>query len=246
MTLFCFTFHNVKLINDTVKWGAFPLLSPRWCFRCGRWWYRDQTRSTEHTDSGGGERCYMQCRTLWYCQTPQQAVGNQGLYRKRLWVNAQNLWVHQMLLRVDRTGISEIIREKRAERRKMDWDLKKKIFWKQEEEVSVKKHHGNRFKEAKRSFGRNGSWGARLCLIPERKAVGYECEGLELTTPRYVSLTWGLFGAGYFLKKNCRGRLRGRVVKFACSAAVAQGSDPGRRRGTARQATLRQRPTSHI
>ena len=42
-----------------------------------------------------------------------------------------------------------------------------------------------------------------------------------------------------------RGRLRGRVVKFVRSAAVAQGSDPGRGHGTARQATLRRRPTSH-
>ena len=33
------------------------------------------------------------------------------------------------------------------------------------------------------------------------------------------------------------GRLRGRVVKFARSAAAAQGSDPGCGHGTARQAT---------
>ena len=42
-------------------------------------------------------------------------------------------------------------------------------------------------------------------------------------------------------KKNPWGRLRGRVVKFARSAVAAQGSDPGRGHGTARQATLRQR-----
>ena len=36
-------------------------------------------------------------------------------------------------------------------------------------------------------------------------------------------------------KNAFRGRLRGRVVKFACSAAVAQGSDPGCGHGTARQ-----------
>ena len=41
------------------------------------------------------------------------------------------------------------------------------------------------------------------------------------------------------------GRLRGRVVKFTRSAAVAQGSDPGRGHGTARQAMLRWHPTSH-
>ena len=41
------------------------------------------------------------------------------------------------------------------------------------------------------------------------------------------------------------GRLRGRVVKFTLSTAAAQGSDPERGHGTARQATLRWRPTSH-
>ena len=46
-------------------------------------------------------------------------------------------------------------------------------------------------------------------------------------------------------KMNLGGRLRGRVVKFACSAAAAQGSDPGRGHGTAHQATLRQHPTPH-
>ena len=45
--------------------------------------------------------------------------------------------------------------------------------------------------------------------------------------------------------ENHRGRLHGRVVKFACSAAAAQGLDPGRGNGTAGQATLRRRPTSH-
>ena len=46
-------------------------------------------------------------------------------------------------------------------------------------------------------------------------------------------------------KKYIRGRLHGLVVKFACSAAAAQGLDPGRGRGTAHQATLRRRPTCH-
>ena len=36
-----------------------------------------------------------------------------------------------------------------------------------------------------------------------------------------------------------RGRLRGRVVKFARSTAAVQGLDPGSGHGTARQATLR-------
>ena len=41
--------------------------------------------------------------------------------------------------------------------------------------------------------------------------------------------------------KNCQGwgRLRGQVVKFTCSAAVAKGLDPGRGHGTTHQATLR-------
>ena len=47
------------------------------------------------------------------------------------------------------------------------------------------------------------------------------------------------------VKKKAWGRLHGRVVKFAHSTAAAQGSDPGRGHGTARQATLRGRPTSH-
>ena len=45
-----------------------------------------------------------------------------------------------------------------------------------------------------------------------------------------------------------RGQPCGRVVKFEHSTEVAQGftcSDPGGRRGTTRQATLRQRPTCH-
>ena len=45
--------------------------------------------------------------------------------------------------------------------------------------------------------------------------------------------------------KKFRGRLHGRVVKFAHSAAAAQGSDPGHGHGTAHQATLRRHPTSH-
>ena len=47
------------------------------------------------------------------------------------------------------------------------------------------------------------------------------------------------------LRKQERGRLHGRVVKFTCCAVAAQGSDPGRRHGTARQATLRRGPTCH-
>ena len=41
------------------------------------------------------------------------------------------------------------------------------------------------------------------------------------------------------------GRFHGQVVKFARSAVVAQGSHPGRGHGTARQAMVRRRPTSH-
>ena len=47
------------------------------------------------------------------------------------------------------------------------------------------------------------------------------------------------------LKLYSGGRLRGRVVKFVRSAAAAQGSHPGRGHGTAHQAMLRRRPTSH-
>ena len=46
-------------------------------------------------------------------------------------------------------------------------------------------------------------------------------------------------------KINSGGQLRGRVVKFAHSAAAAQGSDPGHGHGTAHQATLGRSPTSH-
>ena len=49
----------------------------------------------------------------------------------------------------------------------------------------------------------------------------------------------------WILLKFLGGRLRGRMVKFACSAAAAQGSDPGCGHGTSRQATLRRHPTSH-
>ena len=45
-----------------------------------------------------------------------------------------------------------------------------------------------------------------------------------------------------------RGWSRGQLVKFMCSALVAQGfasSDPGRGRSTAHQAMLSQRPTQH-
>ena len=45
-----------------------------------------------------------------------------------------------------------------------------------------------------------------------------------------------------------RGRPCDQVVKFTCSASVAQGfagSDPGLRHGTIHQATLRQHPTCH-
>ena len=50
------------------------------------------------------------------------------------------------------------------------------------------------------------------------------------------------------IKTMSRGRPRGGVVKFAHSAALAQGFaglDPGCRQGTARQAMVRQRPTCH-
>ena len=47
------------------------------------------------------------------------------------------------------------------------------------------------------------------------------------------------------IQNETRGQHRGRVVKFAHSTAAAQGSDPGRRHGTARQAALRRCPTSH-
>ena len=50
-------------------------------------------------------------------------------------------------------------------------------------------------------------------------------------------------------RKNAhRGQPRGRVVKFACSASLAQGFtglDPGHGHGTAHQAMLRRRPTCH-
>ena len=55
--------------------------------------------------------------------------------------------------------------------------------------------------------------------------------------------------AFYLLKKeNLRGQPRGRVVKFAPSTWAAQGFaglDPGSRRSTAHQPTLRRRPTCH-
>ena len=52
--------------------------------------------------------------------------------------------------------------------------------------------------------------------------------------------------SGFKPKVPRRGRPRGRVVKFLHSAVLAQGftdSDLGRGHGTARQATLRRRPT---
>ena len=49
----------------------------------------------------------------------------------------------------------------------------------------------------------------------------------------------------FLWSKTSRGWLRGQVVKFPRSAAAAQGLDPERGHGTARQATLRRRPTSH-
>ena len=48
----------------------------------------------------------------------------------------------------------------------------------------------------------------------------------------------------YVFKNNNRSRLHGRVVEVARSAAAAQGSDPGRGRGTARQAHVE--VASHI
>ena len=47
------------------------------------------------------------------------------------------------------------------------------------------------------------------------------------------------------IKTTMRGWLCGGVVKFARSAAAAQGSDPGCRHGTALQVMLRQCPTCH-
>ena len=49
-----------------------------------------------------------------------------------------------------------------------------------------------------------------------------------------------------FKKFTFGGQPRGPVVKFACSTSQAQGfagSNPGRGRGTAHQAMLRQQPT---
>ena len=49
-------------------------------------------------------------------------------------------------------------------------------------------------------------------------------------------------------KRTKRGRPRGRVLEFTPSASGDQGfagSDPGRGRGTARQAMLEWRPTCH-
>ena len=60
-----------------------------------------------------------------------------------------------------------------------------------------------------------------------------------------LEIPWMLTQKEASYKNSFRGRLRGRVVKFACSTAAAQGSDPRRGHGTARQATLRRRPTSH-
>ena len=60
---------------------------------------------------------------------------------------------------------------------------------------------------------------------------------LERTTLNYHHLQVTIIDLG--------GWLRGQVVKFTRSAVAAQGSDHGCGHGTARQATLRQRPTSH-
>ena len=65
--------------------------------------------------------------------------------------------------------------------------------------------------------------------------------GETLTTKQFSLLPF----IAKLLKCCLWGPLRGRVVKFAGSAAGAQGSDPGRGQGTARQATLRRCPTSH-
>ena len=40
--------------------------------------------------------------------------------------------------------------------------------------------------------------GACVGLEVEGEALSGRCGGLELATPRYVSLAWGLFWAGYF------------------------------------------------
>ena len=58
-------------------------------------------------------------------------------------------------------------------------------------------------------------------------------------TPSSISLTQGRS------ESKERGRPSGQVIKFVRSTAAAQGSDPGRGCGTARQVTLRWRPTCH-
>ena len=46
-------------------------------------------------------------------------------------------------------------------------------------------------------------------------------------------------------KQLLQGLPHGQVVKFPCSAASDQGSDPGHRHGTAHQVTLRRHATCH-
>ena len=66
------------------------------------------------------------------------------------------------------------------------------------------------------------------------KSINFSIQSIYLT----------VFSSGVKL----RGQPHGRVVKFACSAAVAQGFahlDPGHGHDTTQQATLRQHPTCH-
>ena len=103
----------------------------------------------------------------------------------------------------------------------------------------------NRMKYRKTLFEDTGQQAVKDCDQRKKGHQGgelYDCfnflSGGSFPTRCWVG-EWGM------TKEKSRGRLRGQVVKFACSAAAAQGSDPGRRHGTACQATLRTRPTSH-
>ena len=61
-------------------------------------------------------------------------------------------------------------------------------------------------------------------------------------------LTYFMVGKLELKEAEYGGRPCGRVVKFTCSVSAARGFAglaPGRRHGTARQATVRERPTQH-
>ena len=86
--------------------------------------------------------------------------------------------------------------------------------------------------------------------LSESKLLPSDLDFLESLSILGSSLSLNWYNATWrrmnSIERNRRwGRLRGRVVKFARSDAAVQGSDPGRGHGTARQATLRWRPTSH-